>query len=203
MRRVTERAKLCLVATLDMNFKETRLRGVFEIAITPHEDERGFFARSYCWREFEEHGLDPRVVQCNVSHNRERGTLRGMHYQEAPSPEAKLIRCVRGAVYDVAVDIRPHSATFREWIAVELKAERGKASTMLYLPEGVAHGFLTLEDDTEVFYQMSEFYAPDVARGFRWNDPAFSVDWPAPVRVISERDRTYPDFAVHRSQVGA
>jgi dTDP-4-dehydrorhamnose 3,5-epimerase len=184
-----------------MHFIETRLQGVFEIAFTPHEDERGFFARSYCWREFEANGLDPRVVQCNVSYNRHRGTLRGMHYQEAPSPEAKLIRCVRGAVYDVAVDIRPRSATFRQWIAVELKAECGKASTMLYLPEGVAHGFLTLADDTEVFYQMSEFYAPDVARGFRWNDPAFSIAWPEPVRVISDRDRTYPDFAVHPSQV--
>jgi dTDP-4-dehydrorhamnose 3,5-epimerase len=184
-----------------MIFKETRLPGVFEIDFTPQEDERGFFARSYCWREFEEHGLDPRVVQCNVSYNRARGTLRGMHYQEAPNAEAKLIRCVRGALYDVAVDVRPRSATFRQWVGVELRAEVGKAATMLYVPQGMAHGFLTLDDDTEVFYQMSEFYAPSAACGFRWDDPAFSIEWPEPVRVISERDRTYPDFAIHPSQL--
>jgi dTDP-4-dehydrorhamnose 3,5-epimerase len=186
-----------------MMFRETRLKGVFEIDLAVQDDERGWFARSYCWREFEAHGLNPRVVQCNLSHNRQRGTLRGMHYQDNLDAEAKLIRCVRGALYDVAVDVRPDSPTFRQWTAVELRAEPGRPSRMLYLPEGMAHGFLTLEDDTEVFYQMSEFYAPQAARGFRWNDPAFSVDWPAPVRVISDRDRNYPDFAVDRPPVAA
>jgi dTDP-4-dehydrorhamnose 3,5-epimerase len=184
-----------------MIFRETRLNGVFEIDLTPNEDERGFFARSYCWREFESHGLNPRVVQCNVSYNRRRGTLRGMHYQEAPDGEAKLIRCVRGALYDVVIDVRADSRTFQRWTAAELRAEPGQPSRMLYVPEGFAHGFLTLEDDTEVVYQMSEFYAPHAARGIRWNDPAFSVDWPEPVRVISDRDRGYPDFAVGRQQV--
>ena len=186
-----------------MIFKETRLNDVFEIELTPHGDERGFFARTYCWREFEARGLNPRIVQCNVSYNRMRGTLRGMHYQEAPHREAKLIRCVRGALYDVVIDLRPDSPTFRQWAAVELRGEPIQASRMLYVPEGFAHGFQTLEDDTEVFYQMSEFYAPEAARGFRWNDPAFSVDWPEPVRVISDRDRSYPDFAVGRPEVAS
>jgi dTDP-4-dehydrorhamnose 3,5-epimerase len=179
-----------------MIFRESRLKGVFEIDVEPHADERGFFARSYCWREFEAHGLNPRVVQCNVSHNRRRGTLRGMHYQTPPDAEAKLIRCVRGAIYDVVIDIRVDSPTFRQWIAAELRAEPGRPPRMVYVPEGFAHGFLTLEDDTEVLYQMSEFFAPQAARGFRWNDSAFGVDWPEPVRVISDRDRTYPDFVV-------
>jgi len=177
-----------------MVFRETRVNGTFEIDLALQEDERGSFARSYCWREFEAHGLNPRVVQCNVSYNRTRGTLRGMHYQDGSHAEAKLIRCTRGALYDVVVDVRPGSPTFGQWVAVELRAEAGRPSRMLYLPEGVAHGFLTLADDTEVFYQMSEFYAPGSARGFRWNDPAFAVEWPEPVRVISDRDRTYPDF---------
>src|SRR5262249_48742460 len=174
-----------------MTFRETALAGVFEIDLTAMEDERGFFARSYCWREFEARGLNPRVVQCNVSYNRARGTLRGMHYQESPFGEAKLIRCTRGALYDVVVDVRPESPTFRRWTFAELRAEPGRASRMLYIPEGFAHGFLTLEDNTEVFYQMSQFYEPRAARGFRWDDPAFHLEWPAPVRVISERDRTY------------
>lgn len=186
-----------------MIFRETRLKGVFEIDLAPQQDERGFFARSYCRREFEAHGLNPQVAQCNVSYNRQRGTLRGMHYQLAPDAEAKLIRCVRGALYDVVIDVRGDSPTFRQWTAVELRAGNGTPSRMLYVPEGFAHGFLTLEDHTEVFYQMSSFYAPEAARGFRWNDPGFSVDWPEPVRVISERDRSYPDFVVDRSKVGA
>jgi dTDP-4-dehydrorhamnose 3,5-epimerase len=186
-----------------MVFQRTPVVGVFEIEPEPREDDRGFFARSYCWREFVAHGLNPQVVQCNVSYNRLRGTLRGMHYQIAPSHEAKLIRCVRGSLYDVAVDVRPGSPTFRHWVAAELRAAPGQPSRMLYVPEGVAHGFLTLEDDTEVIYQMSEFHAPEAARGFRWNDPAFAVDWPEPVRVISDRDRSYPDFVTERSQVNA
>jgi dTDP-4-dehydrorhamnose 3,5-epimerase len=162
-------------------------------------DDRGLFARSYCRREFQERGLNPDIAQCNISYNRMRGTLRGMHYQEAPYGEAKLIRCLRGALYDVAVDLRADSPTFREWAAVELRAEPGCTSRMLYVPEGFAHGFLTLEDDTEVFYQMSEFFSPQAARGVRWDDPAFSITWPEPVRIISERDRTYPDFAMGAS----
>ena len=184
-----------------MIFREKNLKGVFEIELAPHEDERGSFARSYCWREFQEHGLNPQVVQCNVSYNRQRGTLRGMHYQLAPAAEAKLIRCTRGALYDLVVDIRFDSPTFRQWTAVELRAEPGKPSRMLYVPEGFAHGFLTLEDDTEVFYQMSAFYAPEAARGFRWNDPGFSLEWPEPVRLISDRDQGYPDFAVEPSEI--
>jgi dTDP-4-dehydrorhamnose 3,5-epimerase len=184
-----------------MTFTESRVKGVIEIALDVHEDERGTFARSYCWREFEAHGLNPRVVQCNASYNKTRGTLRGMHYQDGPHGEAKLIRCSRGAIYDVAVDIRPDSPTFRAWTASVLRAEQGRLSRMMYLPEGIAHGFLTLEDDTEVFYQMSEFYSPEAARGFRWNDPAFSIQWPEAVRVISDRDRTYPDFSLRRTEV--
>jgi dTDP-4-dehydrorhamnose 3,5-epimerase len=186
-----------------MMFRETLLREVYKIDLETLEDERGLFARSYCWREFQAHGLNPKVVQCNVSYNRSRGTLRGMHYQDGADGEAKLIRCVRGALYDVAVDIRADSPTFRQWIGFELRAEPGRPSPMLYLPEGVAHGFLTLEDDTEVFYQMSAFYAPAAARGFRWNDPVFSVEWPEPIRVISDRDQNYPDFAVDRLRAAA
>jgi dTDP-4-dehydrorhamnose 3,5-epimerase len=186
-----------------MLFHETRLKGAYEIELELHRDERGSFGRTYCWREFEAHGLNPRLVQCNVSCNRARGTLRGMHYQEAPHQEAKLIRCTRGAVYDVIIDLRPESPTFRGWIAVELSGQPGRPSGMLYVPAGFAHGFQTLEDDTEVFYQMSEFYAPEAAQGFRWNDPAFAVEWPEPVRVISDRDRRYPDFAVPRPQVAS
>jgi dTDP-4-dehydrorhamnose 3,5-epimerase len=177
-----------------MIFHETQLQGAFEIELEAHGDERGFFARSYCAREFEAHGLNPCVVQCNLSFNNQRGTLRGMHYQEAPHAEVKLIRCARGALYDVIVDLRPGSPTFARWVAVELRARPGRPSRMLYVPAGFAHGFQTLEDETEIFYQMSNFFAPDAARGFRWNDPRFAIAWPEPVRVISDRDRTYPDF---------
>ena len=184
-----------------MLFKETVLKGAFVIEMDLHSDERGNFARSYCWREFQEHGLDPRVVQCNVSYNRRRGTMRGMHYQEAPHEEAKLVRCARGAMYDVIVDLRPESPTYRQWTAVELAAGPGRHSKMVYMPHGFAHGFLTLEDDTEVFYQMSAFYVPEAGRGFRWNDPAFRIVWPEPVRVVSEKDRSYPDFVVQQASV--
>jgi dTDP-4-dehydrorhamnose 3,5-epimerase len=177
-----------------MRFRETRLKGAFEIDLELRLDPRGAFARTYCWREFEEHGLNPRVVQCNVSYNNSRGTIRGMHYQAAPHEEAKLIRCLRGAVYDVIIDLRPDSPTRRQWIAVELREQPGHPSGMLYVPAGFAHGFQTLEDDTAVLYQMSEFYAPESASGFRWNDPTFGVEWPEPVRVISDRDGGYPDF---------
>lgn len=174
-----------------MIFHETKLRGVFEVRLDPRSDERGFFARSWCEKEFAAHGLNPRLVQCNVSFNVRKGTLRGVHYQDEPYPEAKLVRCTRGTIYDVAVDLRPQSPTFKRWVAAVLSAENRH---MLYIPEGCAHGFLTLTDNTEVFYQMSEFYHPESARGVRWDDPAFQIVWPEKVEVISERDRNYPDF---------
>jgi len=174
-----------------MKFHETKLPGVFEIHIEPKLDDRGFFARSWCRKEFEEHGLDPRLVQCNISVSKRKGTLRGVHYQTPPYAETKLVRCTRGAIYDVIVDLRPQSPTFKQWAAIVLTADK---RNMAYVPENCAHGFLTLEDETEVFYQMSEFYDSASARGVRWNDPAFGIAWPAQVEVISERDRTYPDF---------
>jgi dTDP-4-dehydrorhamnose 3,5-epimerase len=174
-----------------MTFHETKLPAVLEIHLDPLHDERGFFARSWCQREFEEHGLNPKLVQCNVSFNARKGTLRGMHYQAPPYPEAKLVRCTRGAIYDVVVDLRPDSPTFKRWIGVELTSTK---RNMVYVPEGCAHGFLTLEDETDVFYQMSEFYHPDLARGVRWNDPAFGIVWPGEATQMSERDRSYPSF---------
>lgn len=175
-----------------MIFRETPLKGSYVIVLERKEDERGFFARSWCAREFESHGLNPRLVQCNISYNRTRGTLRGMHFQIAPFEEGKLVRCTSGAIYDVIVDLRPGSETRGRHFAVTLSAEN---RCMLYIPEGMAHGFLTLEGNTEVFYQMSEFYAPECARGFRWDDPGFVILWPDTVRVISDRDKTYPDYA--------
>ncbi len=174
-----------------MIFQQTKLPGAWVIQIERLEDERGFFARSWCQREFEEHGLNPRLVQCNISFNRQKGTLRGMHFQAAPFEEAKLVRCTRGALYDVIVDLRPLSPTFLQHVGITLTPEE---SNMLYVPEGFAHGFLTLADDTEVFYQMSEFYVPGAARGLRWDDPVLGIDWPGPVRMISLRDAAYPDF---------
>jgi len=173
-------------------FIETRLKGAFTIELERLEDERGFFARTWCQQEAEAVGLKPRWVQCNLSFNRVKGTLRGMHYQAAPHAEAKLIRCTMGAIYDVIIDLRPESPTCQQHIGIVLNAQNRK---MLYVPEGFAHGFLTLEDNTEVFYQMSEFYAPECARGVRWNDPAFDIQWPADVHVISDRDRNYADLA--------
>lgn len=174
-----------------MIYHKTSLSGACLIDLELHRDDRGFFARSWCVREFAEHGLNPTLVQCNVSYNRQKGTLRGMHYQEAPFAEAKLVRCVRGALYDVIIDLRPDSPTFKHHFGAELTAENRRA---LYVPEGFAHGFLTLQDDTEVFYQMSQFYSAEHSRGLRWNDPAFGICWPAEVAVISERDRQYADF---------
>jgi dTDP-4-dehydrorhamnose 3,5-epimerase len=176
-----------------MIFAETMLKGVFIIEPERLEDERGFFARTWCRRVFEEHGLNSQLAQCSISFNRTRGTLRGMHYQDEPYGEAKLVRCTHGTIYDAVIDLRPGSPTFKRWIGLELTADNHR---MLYIPEGFAHGFQTLEEHAEVFYQMSQFYAPDYARGVRWNDPAFDIRWPAAVSVISERDRSYPDFAV-------
>jgi len=178
-----------------MIFHETDLKGAFVIDLQRLEDERGFFARSWCQREFAAHGLNTRMAQCNISFNAEKGTLRGVHYQAKPFEEAKLIRCTKGAIHDVIVDIRPNSPTFRRYFTVQLTADNRR---LLYVPEGFAHGFLTLEKDTEVFYQMSEFYAPKHARGFRWNDPAFGIEWPEAVNVLSARDGSYPDFAFRK-----
>jgi dTDP-4-dehydrorhamnose 3,5-epimerase len=175
-----------------MLFHETTLPSVYEIHIEPHTDDRGFFARSWCREEFAAHGLNPDLAQCNISFNTRRGTLRGLHLQAPPFEEAKLVRCTQGAIRDVVVDLRPSSPAFRKWIAIDLTAANRR---MLYIPEGCAHGFLTLADDTEIFYQMSECFDAASARGVRWNDPAFGIDWAAKVEVISERDRTYPDFS--------
>ena len=173
-----------------MIFHETAIPGAFLLELERFEDERGSFARSFCAREFEQHGLSPRVVQCNVSTNRRRGTLRGMHCQEG-RPEAELIRCTRGALYDVALDLRPGSPAHGKHVGVELRQGEGR---LFYVPEGCFHGFLTLEDDTEVSYQMSEFYEPGGAIGVRWDDPAFGIAWPGEVHVTSERDASYPDW---------
>jgi len=174
-----------------MTYQPTILPGVVKIDVEQKSDDRGFFARSYCRRDFAEQGLNPGLVQCNVSFNTKKGTLRGIHYQAEPMPEAKLVRCTAGAIYDVVVDLRPQSPTFKQWVGVTLSAENRR---MLYVPERCGHGFLTLENNTEVFYQMSEFYYPELARGVRWNDPAFNITWPTAVQVISDRDRTYPDL---------
>lgn len=178
-----------------MIFHPTELKDAYLIEIQKLEDERGFFGRTWCQREFAEHGLNPRLVQCNLSYNKLKGTLRGMHLQAAPYEEAKLIRCSHGAIYDVIIDLRPGSPTYLKHLGVTLSE---KEHRMLYVPEGFAHGFLTLEDESSVFYQMSEFYAPEYARGFRWNDPAFGIRWPGEVVVISERDASYPDFVSER-----
>jgi dTDP-4-dehydrorhamnose 3,5-epimerase len=174
-----------------MRFIPTSLVGAYLIDPEPISDERGFFARTYCRNEFAKMGLNPNLVQCNISYSKVRGTLRGMHYQKTPHAEAKLVRCTQGAIYDVIVDLRNDSKTFTQWFGVELTAESRKA---LYVPEGFAHGFLTLMDDTEVLYQMSEFFHAECAVGIRWNDPLFDIDWPGEIAVISDRDARYPDF---------
>jgi len=174
-----------------MIFTRTKLAGVVQVDLSSHGDERGFFARSWCAREFAAEGLNATTVQCNVSFNATKGTLRGMHYQDAPHPEAKLVRVTQGAIFDVAIDLRPDSPTFTQWVGTILSAENRRA---LFVPEGCAHGFLTLADNSEVFYQMSEFYHPELSRGVRYNDPAFRIEWPGTIEVISERDNTYPGF---------
>jgi dTDP-4-dehydrorhamnose 3,5-epimerase len=172
-----------------MLFTESPIRGVFLIDPEPRADERGFFARTWCQREFDQHGLNVHVAQCGVSFNAQAGTLRGLHYQAAPHEEEKLVRCTQGAIYDVAVDLREGSPTQHEWFAAELNAVNHR---MLYIPAGCAHGFLTLVDNSEVFYQISQELCLDSSRGARWDDPAFGINWPSPVRIISERDRTLP-----------
>jgi len=172
-----------------MRFVETPLKGAFVVELEPIEDERGFFARSFCEREFSERGLAARFVQCNVSFNRSKGTLRGMHYQAEPHPEAKLVRCTAGAIFDVIVDIRPDSPTIYKWFGTDLSASNRR---MLYIPAGFAHGFQCLVDGAEVFYQMSEFYHPECAGGLRWDDPRLGIEWPLPDPTVSQRDRAYP-----------
>jgi dTDP-4-dehydrorhamnose 3,5-epimerase len=174
-----------------MIFTPTPIPGTFVVEPELLEDERGFFARCFCAEEFAARGLNPRVVQCSTSFTARRGALRGLHYQRTPHAEAKLVRCTAGALYDVAVDLRPESPTFQRHFAVELSARNRR---MLYVPEGVAHGFQTLADETEALYQMSAPFAPDAAAGVRWDDRAFGIAWPLAVTVISERDRSYPDF---------
>ena len=175
-----------------MIFAETPLKDAFVIGIERLEDQRGFFARCWCQREFESKGLSPRIAQCSISMTKNKGTLRGMHYQTKPFEETKLVRCTKGSIYDVIVDIRPASPTYRRFFGLSLSAYN---HTSIYVPEGFAHGFVTLEDDVEVSYQISQYYSPEHAQGFRWNDPFFAIDWPTEPSVISERDRTYADFS--------
>ncbi|MCK5145255.1 dTDP-4-dehydrorhamnose 3,5-epimerase [bacterium] len=175
-----------------MKLIETRLRGAYVIELDMLCDERGFFARSFCQDDFKKYNLEFSIVQCNVSQNKNKGTLRGMHFQSAPFQEAKLVSCTKGAIYDVIIDLRPDSITYCEWFAIELHSEDYQ---LLYIPEGFAHGFQTLEDDSVVFYQMSETYHSEFARGIKWNDPVFNIKWPEiEPRVISEKDRFYTDF---------
>ncbi|MFZ0887268.1 MAG: dTDP-4-dehydrorhamnose 3,5-epimerase [Candidatus Binataceae bacterium] len=174
-----------------MKFVALELEGAFVIDPEPIADARGFFARSFCQREFAAHGLNPRVVQCNLSFNPKKGTLRGLHYQLSPAAETKLVRCTMGAIYDAIVDLRRDSSTYCQWFGLELTAQNRR---MLYVPEGFGHGYLTLADDAEVSYQVSEFYAPGHERGARWNDPAFGIRWPMAPSIISDKDRGYSDF---------
>ncbi len=173
-----------------MRFIATPLPGVMVIKPERNADERGFFARTWCVNEFEQRGLETRLVQCNISFNRCKGTVRGLHYQIAPHAEAKLIRCTRGSIYDIALDLRPDSPTFKKWFSITLTARNRLA---MYIPIGLAHGLQTQTDNTEILYQMSEFYYPEYARGVRWTDPAFDIRWPLPISVISDRDQNFPD----------
>lgn len=176
-----------------MILRETELKGAYVIDIEELSDDRGFFARAFCQREFDEHGLSGTMVQANISSNRKKGTLRGLHYQAAPCEEAKLVRCTQGAIYDVLVDLRKESATYLRWLGVELTPDNHR---MLYVPARFVHGFQTLQDDTEVFYQVSEFYAPESERGARYNDPAFGITWPLEVSVLSSKDANWAEFLV-------
>ena len=183
-----------------MVFTETKLPGVFTIDLEPRRDERGFFARQWCAEEFARAGLDTRIAQINTAHSLAAGTLRGMHYQVAPHNESKFVRCTRGAVYDVAIDLRSASPTFCDWFAVELTGENGR---MIYIPEGCAHGYLTLCPDTDLAYQASVPYAPECARGVRYDDAAFGIRWPAPIEVMSHQDAHWPAFDACGARCGA
>jgi dTDP-4-dehydrorhamnose 3,5-epimerase len=172
-----------------MKFTPTKLAGVWVLDLERREDDRGFFARQWCARELEAHGLNPQLAQCSVSFNHKRGTLRGIHLQAAPHAEAKVVRCSRGAIFDVAVDLRPASPTYKQWTAAELSADNGR---MLYIPEGCGHGFQTLTDGAEVSYQISEFYFPELSEGILYSDPALGIPWPVASPILSERDRAFP-----------
>jgi len=174
-----------------MIFTETKLKGAFIINLERRGDERGSFARVFCRNEFESHGLNPSVAQANISHSRNRGTLRGIHFQRAPHREAKLVRCTCGSLFDVIIDLRPESPTYTEWVGVELTAENDR---MLYVPEGFGHGFQTLVDHTDVTYLVSEFYVPQSEGGVKYDDPAFGIEWPGEVTILSDKDRNWPDF---------
>jgi dTDP-4-dehydrorhamnose 3,5-epimerase len=171
-----------------MKFSETKLQGAFIIELEQRADARGFFARTFCAHEFEDHGLKPAVAQCNMAYNYKKGTMRGMHYQGAPATEAKLVRCTHGAVYDVIVDLRPNSPTYLQHIGIELSGSNRRA---LYVPEMFAHGYLTLTDDAEMFYQVSEFYTPGTEQGLRYDDPALNIEWPVAIEVVSEKDAAW------------
>jgi len=173
-------------------FNETRLHGAYIIELEKRGDERGFFARTFCQREFNDHGLISSVVQTNLSLSKTRGTLRGMHYQMAPHQETKLVRCTAGALYDVIIDLRKDSPSYKQWVGVELTADNYR---MLYVPRDFAHGFLTLKENTEVTYEVSEFYTPGSERGIRWDDPVFGITWPEEVREISDKDANWPDYS--------
>ena len=176
-----------------MIFAETRLKGIFVIELKKIEDDRGFFARAWCRKEFEEHGLNPNFVQANNALSHRKNTLRGLHFQVAPDEEAKLIRCIQGAIFDVVVDLRPASSTYKQWFGIELSMENRK---MLYVSENFAHGYVSLKDNTEVFYLVSHYYSPDSEKGYCWDDPAFGIQWP--VRkdlIVSEKDRQWPMFS--------
>ena len=173
-----------------MIFKETKLKGAYVIELEKEKDERGFFARSFCRKEFKKRGIDFNIVQSDLSYNKRKGILRGMHYQAAPHEEAKIVTCAKGAIYDVMIDLRAGSSTYCKWFSFELNA---RDYTSLYIPKGFAHGFQTLEDDTVVFYQMSEIYYPESARGARWDDPAFKIKWPLKNPIISAKDNSYPE----------
>ena len=175
-----------------MIFQKTKLKGAYVIEIDPIKDKRGFFARTFCQREFKKHGLIFNIVQSSLSYNKKKGTLRGMHYQAAPYAEKKIVSCIRGKIYDVVIDLRPNSITYCQWLAIELS---DKDFNMLYIPEGFAHGFQTLSVDAIVFYQISQFYKPQNARGVRWNDPTFNIKWPKINQcIMSATDKGYPNF---------
>jgi len=174
-----------------MKFTETPIEGAMIIELEKHQDHRGYFARGFCKREFEEHGLEHDIVQCNFSKSLNKGTLRGMHYQSPPNSEVKMVRCINGSIYDVIVDIREDSPTYKEWFGVELTDENYK---MLYIPKGLAHGFQTLEENSVIFYMVTQYYNHQAEGGVRWNDPAFNINWPINVSEISDKDKYYPDF---------
>lgn len=177
-----------------MKFSETPLAGAWIVDVEPHTDERGFFARTWCRREFEEHGIDADFVQASLSYNRVAGTLRGMHFQRPPHAETKLVRCVRGAIYDVIVDLRRESGSYGRWTGLELSANNRRG---LLVPKGFAHGFITLDDNTEVLYQISAYYTPGSGTGLRHDDRQLGIEWPVPVKVIDDKDRALPAFADH------